>query len=110
MVRIYFSHTEIKTGNADKVREILLDKSLVTQTHRDQKLKFDPDVENDAYTFIGAYLGSLNPLVSSDNLSIAICDHVWVKEVITLRKDEIAKDIIDRMFKDDLNDTCGVSY
>jgi hypothetical protein len=32
------------------------------------------------------------------------------KYVITVRKDEIAKDIIDRMFKDDLNDTCGVSY
>jgi hypothetical protein len=53
--------------------------------------KFDPEVELDAYKFLGAYLGQISPL----------------HYAILLGQDEIAKDIIERAFKEDLDMTFG---
>ena len=54
--------------------------------------KFDAEVELDAYKFLGAYLGQISPL----------------HYAILLGQDEIAKDIIERAFVEDLDQTFGV--
>lgn len=55
-------------------------------------MKFEKEVELDAYKFLGAYLGSMNPL----------------HYAIMLGQDVIARDVLERTFKEDLNDVCGV--
>ena len=86
--------TAIKASDSDKVRDMLLkEKSLSSEKYRDPSARFEADVELDAYKFLGAYLGSLTPL----------------QFAILLGHDSIARDIIERSFKDDLDDTFGVS-
>jgi hypothetical protein len=69
----------------------LNDKSLVNQKFKSEDAKFDREVELDGYKFLGAYLGQMTALHFS----------------ILLGQDEIAKDIIERSFKDDLEMTFG---
>ncbi|KAJ3274144.1 hypothetical protein HDV01_003427 [Terramyces sp. JEL0728] len=83
----------IKNSQSDTVRQMLLqEKGLASQKYKSEDAKFDPDVELDAYKFLGAYLGSITPLHFA----------------ILLGQDEIAKDIIERSFKEDLEETFGV--
>ncbi|KNC96505.1 uncharacterized protein SPPG_08094 [Spizellomyces punctatus DAOM BR117] len=82
----------IKSSDSGKVRSLLLeDKTLTAQKHRDPTVKFDPDVELDAYKFLGAYIGSITAL----HLAI-LCG-----------QDAIAKDIVERTLQDDLDITFG---
>ena len=82
----------IKSGDAENIRQMLLeDKSLVTQKQRDPEVRFDPMVEVDAYKFIGAYLGNMTPL----------------QYAIVLGQDAIAKDILERSFDENIDETCG---
>ncbi|KAJ3108176.1 hypothetical protein HDU97_002088 [Phlyctochytrium planicorne] len=82
----------IKSGNPESVRSILLaDKSLTSAKHKDASAKFDPDVELDAYKFLGAYIGACTPL----------------QFAILSGQDSIARDILDRTVKDDLDITFG---
>lgn len=55
-------------------------------------MKFEPDVELDAYKFLGAYIGGMTGL------------HL----AILTGHDAIAKDIIERMLKEDIDNTFGV--
>ncbi|EGF81881.1 hypothetical protein BATDEDRAFT_87290 [Batrachochytrium dendrobatidis JAM81] len=81
-----------EASDSDKVRDMLLkEKSLSSEKYRDPSARFEADVELDAYKFLGAYLGSLTPL----------------QFAILLGHDSIARDIIERSFKDDLDDTFG---
>jgi hypothetical protein len=76
------------------VRQILLqDRSLISEKLKTEDSKFDPAVELDAYKFLGAYIGAISPLHFA----------------IFLGQDEIAKDIIERAFKDDLDQPFGVN-
>ncbi|KAJ1552646.1 hypothetical protein HK096_010975 [Nowakowskiella sp. JEL0078] len=82
----------IKASDADNVRKLLLeDKSLTAVKHKDPAGKFDADVELDAYKFLGAYIGSITAL----------------QFAILTGNDTIAKDIVDRTVKDDLDITFG---
>ncbi|KAJ3225434.1 hypothetical protein HK099_006805 [Clydaea vesicula] len=82
----------IKEGNTDKVRELLLkDKSLTSQKYRDPTVKFESDVELDAYKFLGAYIGAISVL----------------QMAILAGQDAIAKDVLERTLKDDLDQTFG---
>jgi hypothetical protein len=84
--------TAIKNGQADTTRQILLqDKNLLSTKQKVEDAKFDKEIELDAYKFLGAYIGQLTPL----------------HYAILQGQDEIAKDIIERAFKDDLNETFG---
>ncbi|RKO87970.1 hypothetical protein BDK51DRAFT_13382, partial [Blyttiomyces helicus] len=81
-----------KSGSADAVRALLLeDKTLTSQRHRDPAAKFDPDVELDAYKFLGAYIGAITAL----------------QFAILTGQDGIAKDIAERSFSEDLDLTFG---
>lgn len=71
---------------------MLAEKGLVSQKFKSEDAKFESDVQLDAYKFLGAYLGSMTALHFA----------------ILLGQDEIAKDIIERSFKDDLDQTFGV--
>ena len=85
----------IQSGDAETVRKhILADKSLTSQKHPAPFLKFDPDIENDAYKFIGAYLGKVTSL------------HV----AIFLGQDQIAKELIERTLTEDIDIVFGVSF
>ncbi|KAH9249592.1 hypothetical protein BASA81_012666 [Batrachochytrium salamandrivorans] len=82
----------IRASDADKVRELLLaERSLASLKFRDPTARFEADVELDAYKFLGAYLGPLTPL----------------QFAVLLGHDSIARDIIERSFKEDLDDTFG---
>ncbi|KAJ3208560.1 hypothetical protein HDU67_006678 [Dinochytrium kinnereticum] len=82
----------IKSAQTELVRTLLLeDKSLASTKHRDPTAKFDPDVELDAYKFLGAYIGQCTPL----------------QMAILCGQDGIARDILDRTVKDDLDVTFG---
>lgn len=70
---------------------LLEDKGLLNTKFKSPDAKFDAEVELDAYKFLGAYLGSLTPL----------------QFAILLGADDIAKDIIERSFKADLDETFG---
>ncbi|KAI9012863.1 hypothetical protein BC832DRAFT_548205 [Gaertneriomyces semiglobifer] len=78
----------IKAGDANKVRDFLLqDKGLTSQKHRDPTVKFDAELEMDAYKFLGAYIGQVTPL----------------QLAILCGQDSIAKDILERTLQDDLD-------
>ncbi|KAJ3059193.1 hypothetical protein HK102_010103, partial [Quaeritorhiza haematococci] len=78
----------IKSNDPNKVRSLVLaDKSLLTAKHRDPTVKFDADVELDAYKFLGAYIGSITAL----------------QLAILTGNDAVAKDLIERTLKDDLD-------
>ncbi|KAJ3041053.1 hypothetical protein HDV00_009953 [Rhizophlyctis rosea] len=77
----------IKKSDAEAVRTLLADKSLTSARHRDPTIKFDTDVELDAYKFLGAYIGAVTAL----------------QLAILLGQDAIARDIIERTLKDDLD-------
>ncbi|KAI9197281.1 uncharacterized protein BJ171DRAFT_520438 [Polychytrium aggregatum] len=82
----------IKQNRADDVRNILLnDKSLTSAKHRDPTIKFDAELELDAYKFLGAYLGSITALQ-------------WA---LMCGQDAIAKDIVERTLKDDIDVAFG---
>ncbi|KAI8819631.1 uncharacterized protein EV422DRAFT_99990 [Fimicolochytrium jonesii] len=82
----------IGAGDTETVRALLLaDKSLTSQKHRDASLKFEADVELDAYKFLGAYIGAITPL----------------QKAILSGQDAIAKDILERTLKDDLDIAFG---
>ncbi|KAI8848252.1 hypothetical protein BC829DRAFT_417748 [Chytridium lagenaria] len=82
----------IKAGQTERVRALLLDDKALTSTkHKDASAKFDADVELDAYKFLGAYIGSCTPL----------------QLAILYGQDGIARDILDRTVKDDLDITFG---
>ncbi|KAJ3254258.1 hypothetical protein HK103_007311 [Boothiomyces macroporosus] len=70
---------------------LLQEKGLASQKYKSEDAKFDADVELDAYKFLGAYLGAMTPLHFA----------------ILLGQDDIAKDIIERSFKEDLEETFG---
>lgn len=92
MVEIQELFEAIKNNQADIVRQyVLQDKSLLQQKYKSPDAKFDAEVELDAYKFLGAYLGSLTPL----------------QFAILMGVDEIAKDLIERSFKGDLDETFG---
>ncbi len=75
------------------MRKILLqDKGLVSSRQKDPAIQFEHDVEQEAYKFLGAYIGALTPL----------------QLAIFVGNDAIAKDILDRMMKDDLDIPMGV--
>ncbi|KAJ3333182.1 hypothetical protein HDU76_010786 [Blyttiomyces sp. JEL0837] len=79
-------------GDADKVRNLILtDKSLTSAKHKDESTKFDPELELDAYKFLGAYVGQVTAL----------------QLAIFQGQDAIAKDIVERTMKDDLDLTFG---
>jgi hypothetical protein len=71
---------------------LLQEKGLTNKKFKTDDAKFDTSVELDAYKFLGAYIGAITPL----------------QFAIILGQDEIAKDIIERSFKEDLNETFGV--
>ncbi|KAI9091128.1 hypothetical protein DFS34DRAFT_635929 [Phlyctochytrium arcticum] len=82
----------IKAGDSASVRTLLLnDKTLTSQKHRDPSAKFDSEVELDAYKFLGAYIGSITPL----------------QMAILCGQDTIARDIVERTLKDDLDTQFG---
>ncbi|KAI8803543.1 hypothetical protein BJ742DRAFT_828663 [Cladochytrium replicatum] len=82
----------IKASNSDEVRDILLeDKTLTSQRHRDPTIRFEVEVELDAYKFLGAYIGAMTAL----------------QLAILTGNDSIARDIIERTLKDDLDLTFG---
>ncbi|KAJ3417640.1 hypothetical protein HDV05_000097 [Chytridiales sp. JEL 0842] len=82
----------IKSANSDQVRSLLLsDKSLTSTKHKDASIKFEPEIELDAYKFLGAYIGP------TTGLQLAIL----------LGQDAIARDIVERTTKDDLDLTFG---
>ncbi|KAI8919746.1 hypothetical protein BC831DRAFT_480228 [Entophlyctis helioformis] len=84
----------IKASDADKVRDMLLaEKTLTSQKYKDPDMRFDADVELDAYKFLGAYIGTMTPL----------------QFAILLGQDAIARDILERSFKEDLDETFGGS-
>ncbi|KAI8900214.1 hypothetical protein BC833DRAFT_618707 [Globomyces pollinis-pini] len=92
MVEVKDLFLAIKTSQNEVVRQILLnEKSLACEKFKSEDAKFDPEVELDAYKFLGAYLGSLNALHFA----------------ILLGQDDIAKDIIERLYKEDLDETFG---
>jgi hypothetical protein len=64
---------------------------LLSQKLKVEDAKFDKEVELDAYKFLGAYIGQMSPL----------------HYAIFQGQDEIARDIIERSFKDDLDATFG---
>ena len=70
----------------------MADKALISQKHQDPTVKFDPEFELDAYKFLGAYIGAITAL------QLAILNG----------NDAVAKDIIERTLKDDLDITFGV--
>ena len=75
------------------MRDLLFkDKTLTSQKHKDDSVKFDAEIELDAYKFLGAYLGSLTAL----------------QFAVLQGQDAIAKDIIERTLKDDLDIPFGV--
>ncbi|KAJ3127531.1 hypothetical protein HK098_006209 [Nowakowskiella sp. JEL0407] len=77
----------IKKSDTDSVRKLLLeDKTLTSIKHKDPAGKFEPDVELDAYKFLGAYIGATTAL----------------QFAILTGNDAIARDILDRTVKDDL--------
>lgn len=93
MVTITELFAAIKASQSELVRKLILqDKSLLTQKLKTEEAKFDVAVELDAHRFIGAYLGSLSPL----------------HYAILVGEEQIAKDIIETTFKEDLDDTFGV--
>jgi hypothetical protein len=56
-------HAAIKSSDSDKVRALLLtDKSLTTSKHKFESLGYDPEVQLDAYKFLGAYIGAVTIL------------------------------------------------
>lgn len=71
---------------------LLSEKSLTSNKHKDLTVKYEVDIENDAYKFLGAYIGNMTALHYS----------------ILTGHDAIAKDIIERTLKDDLDATYGV--
>ncbi|KAJ3051691.1 hypothetical protein HK097_007277, partial [Rhizophlyctis rosea] len=82
----------IKKQDPEQVRSLILqNKQLTSLRHRDPSIKFDPDVELDAYKFLGAYIGAVTAL----------------QLAILLGLDSIAKDIVERSLKDDLDITFG---
>ncbi|KAJ3335365.1 hypothetical protein HDU93_005685 [Gonapodya sp. JEL0774] len=84
--------TAIKQGDSKEVRRMLqADKGVTSLRGKDSAAKFDDDVEMDAFKFLGAYVGSVNGL----------------QLALFTGQDDIAKDIIDATFKEDLDATFG---
>ncbi|KAJ3163675.1 hypothetical protein HDU86_000269 [Geranomyces michiganensis] len=82
----------IKNSDAELVRNLLLaDKSLTSARHRDAGVGFPADIQLDSYVYLGAYLGAVTAL----------------QLAVILGKDAIAKDILERTLKDDLDIQCG---
>ncbi|KAJ3002388.1 CAP-Gly domain-containing linker protein 4, partial [Thoreauomyces humboldtii] len=82
----------IKKPSPEEARTLLLaDKTLTSQKHRDPTVKFATDVELDSYAYIGAYIGSLTAL----------------QLAILCGQDAIAKDVLERTLKEDLDIVCG---
>ena len=70
----------------------MTEKTLASQKLKYSEARFEPDVELDAYKFLGAYLGAMTAL------------HFAILQ----GQDTIARDILDRSFNEDLNETFGV--
>ncbi|KAF9570669.1 hypothetical protein EC968_001502 [Mortierella alpina] len=93
LVQIFFK--AIQDQDTDKVRQLLVDyKTDLTRARfkpDPQSVKFPTEVERDAYTLLGAYLGPLTGLQFS----------------ILTGCDGIAKDILDSTFEQDVDATFG---
>ncbi|KAJ3168806.1 hypothetical protein HDU88_001133 [Geranomyces variabilis] len=82
----------IKNSDSELVRSLLLaDKSLTSARHRDASVGFPADIQLDSYVYLGAYLGAISAL----------------QLAVILGNDAIAKDILERTLKDDLDIQCG---
>ncbi|EPZ32339.1 hypothetical protein ROZALSC1DRAFT_27495 [Rozella allomycis CSF55] len=82
----------IKNGQTDIVRGMLTEHpDLAKIKYRHNDFKYEGEIELDAYKFLGAYIGSVT------GLHAAI---IW-------GQDDLAKEIIDKSFTDDLDITFG---
>ncbi|KXS14135.1 hypothetical protein M427DRAFT_57905 [Gonapodya prolifera JEL478] len=82
----------IKQGDSKEVRRLLeVDKSVTSMRTKDAAAKYEPDVEMDAFKFLGAYIGSINGL----------------QLALFTGHDDIARDIIDATFQDEIDSAFG---
>ncbi|KAI9346464.1 ankyrin repeat-containing domain protein [Obelidium mucronatum] len=82
----------VKSSNPEVVRSLISsNRDLTREKLKDPAAKFDPDIEIDAYKFLGAYVGSLTAL------------HL----ALLKGNDSIARDIIDVSSKEDLDISFG---
>ncbi|KAI8920018.1 hypothetical protein PhCBS80983_g01771 [Powellomyces hirtus] len=88
MASIETLFSAIKSSDTSLVRSLLAENhSLTSAKHRDATIKFAPEVELDSYVYLGAYLGAITAL----------------QYAILMGNDAIAKDILERTVKDDLD-------
>ncbi|KAJ3359009.1 hypothetical protein GGF32_009701 [Allomyces javanicus] len=81
----------IEQGDAATVRALIAKDRDLTKAKRRGEYKYPKDFELDAFKFLGAYIGSLTGL----------------QYAVLTGHDKIAHDIIDAMFKEDLDEKCG---
>lgn len=81
----------VKKNDKETVRNLIQNKSLLTQKKKFTDMSYPNDVANDGYKFLGAFIGSVTVL----------------QLAMFLHHDAIAAEIIDSSFAEHLNETFG---